>query len=162
MTRVWLAMVGIMAVALLVARVQYMELGRELAETKAAHAMEMQAISDAALSAQQDAARARDEAARVIAELDARHHQALRERDDAIDRLMADVAAGRQRLLVAARCAAGAGGVSDSSSASGMDDGARAELDSSARPAYQALRRGIERCTEQLSALQEYVLAVRR
>ena len=70
------------------------------------------------------------------------------------DALRADVDAGRQRLHVASTCSAAGGGMSKAGASARVGDGARAELDPSARPDYFALRAGIERVTAQLSACQ--------
>lgn len=70
------------------------------------------------------------------------------------DALRADVDAGRQRLHVAASCAAASGGMPQAGAAARVGDGARAELDPAARSDYFALRAGIRRLTAQLEACQ--------
>lgn len=70
------------------------------------------------------------------------------------DVLRADVDAGRQRLHVAATCAAASSGVPQTGAAARVGDGARAELDPAARSDYFALRAGIQRMTAQLAACQ--------
>lgn len=70
------------------------------------------------------------------------------------DRLRADVDVGRQRLHVAAVCPAAGGGVPKAGAGAGMGNGARAELDPTARADYFALRTGIQRVTAQLEACQ--------
>ncbi|MPS76594.1 MAG: hypothetical protein E2591_00800 [Achromobacter sp.] len=70
------------------------------------------------------------------------------------DALRADVDAGRQRLHVAAPCAAAGGGMSQAGASARVGDGARAELDPAARSDYFALRAGIRRLTAQLEACQ--------
>lgn len=72
------------------------------------------------------------------------------------DGLRADVDAGRQRLHVAATCPAASSGVSETGARARLGDGARAELDPSARPDYFALRAGIQRVTAQLAACQAH------
>lgn len=73
------------------------------------------------------------------------------------DGLRADVDAGRQRLLVRADCPTAHGGVSGAGAAAGVGDGARAELDPTARSDYFALRAGLQRVTAQLAACQKRV-----
>lgn len=68
--------------------------------------------------------------------------------------LRADVDAGRQRLHVNATCAAASGGVSEAGSAARVGNGARPELDPTARSDYFALRAGIQQLTAQLAACQ--------
>ncbi len=68
--------------------------------------------------------------------------------------LRADVDAGRQRLRVRAACPTASSGVSEAGASSGVDHGARAELDPAARSDYFALRAGIQRLTAQLEACQ--------
>ena len=70
------------------------------------------------------------------------------------DALRADVDAGRQRLHVAASCAAASGGMPQAGASARVGDGARAELDPAARSDYFALRAGIRRLTAQLEACQ--------
>lgn len=70
------------------------------------------------------------------------------------DGLRADVDAGSQRLHVAASCPAASGGVPKAGAGARVGDGARAELDPTARPDYFALRAGIRRVTAQLEACQ--------
>lgn len=70
------------------------------------------------------------------------------------DGLRADVDAGRQRLHVAATCSPASSGVSKAGTATRLGNGARAELDPSARSDYFSLRSGIQRVTAQLEACQ--------
>ncbi|WAI83185.1 MULTISPECIES: lysis system i-spanin subunit Rz [Achromobacter] len=70
------------------------------------------------------------------------------------DSLRADVDAGRQRLHVAATCPAASIGVPKAGASARVGDGARAELDPTARPDYFSLRAGIRRVTAQLAACQ--------
>lgn len=72
------------------------------------------------------------------------------------DRLRDDVDAGRQWLHVRATCPAAGGGMPQAGPASGLGDGAGAELDPAARSDYFALRAGIQRLTAQLEACQAW------
>lgn len=162
MTRAWLGLTAVLVLLLIGSRLQYAWLETELADAGLAHALSLKQISDTALAAQMSATQARDVRARDIAALDAKHYQALTETKHEIDRLAADVAAGRKRLLVAAKCPAGVDHVPGATSSAGLGDGARAELDPTSRPTHYALRRGLARVGEKLDACQSYVLAVRR
>jgi len=63
------------------------------------------------------------------------------------DGLRADVDAGRQRLHVAATCPAAGSGVPQAGTGARVGDGARAELDPTARSDYFVFRAGIQRMT---------------
>lgn len=90
---------------------------------------------------------------------EAKQYKELRNAEVEIERLRADVDAGRQRLRVRATCpASGTAGVPEAGTASGVDHGATAELDQAARSDYFALRAGIERVTQQLAACQARLL----
>lgn len=89
------------------------------------------------------------------AETETRLYGELRNAETENASLRADVDAGRRRLLVRATCPASPGaGLSDASTAAGVDHGTAAELDPAARPAYFALRDGIKRVTAQLEVCQ--------
>ncbi|AZV94499.1 lysis protein [Pseudomonas sp. S 311-6] len=89
------------------------------------------------------------------AETEARLYGELRNAENDNESLRADVDAGRRRLLVRAACpASSVTGLPDTSTAAGLGHGATDELDPAARPAYFALRSGIERVTAQLEACQ--------
>ena len=94
------------------------------------------------------------ESAERVAEIDAKRTKEVQDAQRANDRLRADVAAGARRLRVRAKCPAG---VSAPPAASGVDSDPTAELSSSARQDYHALRAGIAQVTGQLLACQDYV-----
>lgn len=81
----------------------------------------------------------------------------LREAKDANDRLSAAVAAGERRLRVAAKCPG-----ATSAAGAGVDHAGTAELDPAARPAYFALRDGIDQQRQQLMACQGVLLSERQ
>lgn len=72
------------------------------------------------------------------------------------DRLSAAVAAGERRLRVAASCPASAPATS-----AGVDHAAAPELDAASRPAYFALRDGIDQQRQQLMACQSVLRSER-
>lgn len=103
-----------------------------------------------------------------IADIDRTHTAALKEKADEISALRARVAAGTERLRVAARCptvqpAAGAGvdhGKADGPAAVPGQPG-DAYLDPAAEPSYFALRDGIAHQREQLQACQSILASER-
>lgn len=89
---------------------------------------------------------------RDVAALDAKYTGELQDAKATIDQLEHDVATGKRRLQLNARCATnGAPGTS------GMDDGSSPRLTDSAERDYFTLRERIEIVTKQLTGLQEYV-----
>lgn len=93
----------------------------------------------AALERQADAARA---LAAALTQIDRDRLKELKDAQDQVDRLAADVAAGRVRLVVQGLCGgAGAAGAGTA----GLDGGGTCELDPASRQDYFALRAGIER-----------------
>ena len=88
---------------------------------------------------------------RDVAELDARYTKELADANATIESLRADVSAGRKRLQVAATCAKSTTG------ASSMGDGESPGLTADAELNYYRLRSGIDRITEQVNYLQEYI-----
>ena len=88
---------------------------------------------------------------RDVAELDARYTKELADANATIESLRADVSAGRKRLQVAATCAKSTTG------ASSMGDGESPRLTADAELNYYRLRSGIDRITEQVNYLQEYI-----
>lgn len=81
------------------------------------------------------------------------HAAQLRKDQDETNSLRDRVSAGPVRLLVAAKCPA-APVLPEAASATGVDSGARSELDRAAESAYFALRDGIDRASAQLAACQ--------
>lgn len=88
---------------------------------------------------------------RDVASLDAKYTQELADAQETINQLERDVASGRKRLQVSARCE------SNTPSPTGMDDAASPRLTDSAERDYFTLRERIETVTKQLTGLQEYV-----
>jgi hypothetical protein len=115
-----------------------------------------------------DAAALERRQAAAIADIDRQHTDALKEKADEISDLRARVAAGSDRLRVAARCpvqpaAAGAGvdhGKADGPAAVSGPAG-DAYLDQSSEPYYFALMEGLVHQREQLLACQEILASER-
>ncbi|HIC1674266.1 TPA: lysis protein [Escherichia coli] len=91
---------------------------------------------------------------RDVAELDAKYSKELADAKAENDALRDDVAAGRRRLLVQARCP---DPVRESPATSGVDDAGAAELTPGAREHYYRLRDGIETSDKMIRGLQEYI-----
>lgn len=114
----------------------------------------------AVVAAERAAKRERDRRAAEMAAIDQRHLKQLQEKTDEIERLRSDVAAGRSRLRVAARCpvqapagpGVGAGAAAEPGAAAGSTGDAY--LDPAAEPAYFALKAGLVKQREQLLACQ--------
>ncbi|WP_435521444.1 lysis protein [Atlantibacter hermannii] len=89
---------------------------------------------------------------RDVAALDAKYTKELADAQQNIDQLERDVAAGRKRLQISARCPA-----NGAASAPGVDDGTAPGLTDAAERNYFTLRKRIETVTKQLTGLQVYV-----
>lgn len=89
------------------------------------------------------------------------HYQELAHAQENTDRLRADLAADRQRLLVKVRGPASCGGVPAATGASGVDDGAQyAELHPATAADLAALAGDADRCAVRLNGLQAWVREV--
>ncbi|UMR98611.1 lysis protein [Escherichia coli] len=92
---------------------------------------------------------------RDVAALEAKYLKELADAKAENDALRDDVAVGRRRLLVKARCA---DSVREAPPAtSGVDDAGAAELTPGAREHYYRLRNGIETSDKMIRGLQEYI-----
>ncbi|WP_312925299.1 lysis protein [Atlantibacter hermannii] len=89
---------------------------------------------------------------RDVAALDAKYTKELADAQENINQLERDVAAGRKRLQISARCPA-----NGATSATGMDDATGPRLTDAAERDYFTLRERIETVTKQLTGLQDYV-----
>ncbi|MGQ3910030.1 lysis protein [Enterobacter hormaechei] len=89
---------------------------------------------------------------RDVAALDAKYTGELQDAKATIDQLERDVATGKRRLQLNARCT-----TNGAASSSGMDDATGPRLTDSAERDYFTLRERIEIVTKQLTGLQEYV-----
>jgi len=89
---------------------------------------------------------------RDVAALDAKYTGELQDAKATIDQLERDVASGKRRLQLNARCT-----TNGATSTTSMDDGTGPRLTDSAERDYFTLRERIETATKQLTGLQEYV-----
>lgn len=89
---------------------------------------------------------------RDVAALDAKYTGELQDAKATIDQLERDVATGKRRLQLNAKCT-----TNGATSSSGMDDGTGPRLTDSAERDYFTLRERIEIITKQLTGLQAYV-----
>ncbi|MCS6455998.1 lysis system i-spanin subunit Rz [Burkholderia thailandensis] len=145
---------------------------RRLADVHAARALDAQrraealdAISRAALDAEQRAIAAHDAAASAVAAVDQRTTKERNEHEAESRSLRAALAAGTERLRVAVRncTAANRDGMSGASSAAGLGDGAAAyaDVDPAVAERVFAVAGDDQREIDKLTALQGYVCAVR-
>ncbi|WP_195605900.1 lysis protein [Klebsiella oxytoca] len=89
---------------------------------------------------------------RDVAALDAKYTGELADAKATIDQLERDVASGKRRLQLHARCPAnGATGTT------GMDDASGPRLTDAAERNYFSIRERIETVTKQLTGLQDYI-----
>ena len=89
---------------------------------------------------------------RDVAALDAKYTGELQDAKATIDQLERDVATGKRRLQLNARCS-----TDGTTGTTGLDDGASPRLTDSAERDYFTLRERIETATKQLTGLQAYV-----
>ncbi|EOL8940744.1 lysis protein [Cronobacter dublinensis] len=89
---------------------------------------------------------------RDVAALDAKYTQELANAQSTINQLERDVATGKRRLQLNAKCS-----TSGATSTTGMDDGTGPRLTDSAERDYFTLRERIATVTKQLTGLQQYI-----
>ncbi|MDU2023479.1 MAG: lysis protein [Leclercia adecarboxylata] len=89
---------------------------------------------------------------RDVAALDAKYTGELQDAKATIDQLEHDVATGKRRLQLNARCT-----TNGATSTTGLDDGTGPRLTDSAERDYFTLRERIETATKQIAGLQQYV-----
>lgn len=89
-----------------------------------------------------------------VAVLDAKYTQELRNAQDTIDQLRADIDAGTKRLSVRAKC------VSKATGTSSVGDAGTAELDAAARQDYYRLREQMILADKQIRYLQDYIRSI--
>jgi len=133
------------------------------AESKlqAEHSQAMQAVSDAAALAAQQALARQTELSSQIAAIDAAHAEEIERAKIENDRLRGDVLSGARRLSVVAKCPDGARGVPANSSGSGVDHAdTRAELDPKAADRIIRIANDGDTAIMQLTACQAFIKAV--
>lgn len=89
---------------------------------------------------------------RDVSALDAKYTKELADAQENINQLERDVAVGRKRLQISARCP-----TNGAASTASVDDGAGPRLTDTAERDYLTLRERIETTTKQLTGLQAYV-----
>ena len=152
---------GLIVVLLLGLAWQQTRVSNEKADhqrTKTQHAEVLRDLADKTLKVYR-AAVADDEARKkVLAALDAKHTKELNDEKANLEKLRADVAAGRVGLRVNAVCTPAAGtDVPQATGATSVADAAGPRLDDAAERDYFTLRERIETVTNQLTGLQAYV-----
>ena len=127
-------------------------------KTKADNAEVLRVLADKTLKAYQ-AVVADDEARKkAVAALDAKHTKELNDEKAKLEKLRADVAAGRVGLRVNASCAPAAGtGVPSATGAASVVDATGPRLTDAAERDYFALRTRVETSRKQIEGLQDYV-----
>ena len=126
--------------------------------TKTQHTEVMRDLADKTLKAYQ-AAVADDEARKkVLAALDAKHTKELNDEKAKLEKLRADVAAGRVGLRVNAVCPPAAGtDVPPATGSTSVADATGPRLDDAAERDYFRLRDGIATAQRQIAGLQDYI-----
>ena len=89
---------------------------------------------------------------RDVAALDAKYTKELADAKENINHLERDVAAGKRRLQVSARCPA-----NGTASAPGVDDATSPRLTDAAERDYFTLRERIETVNKMINGMQEYI-----
>ncbi|WP_313079499.1 lysis protein [Atlantibacter sp.] len=89
---------------------------------------------------------------RDVAALDAKYTKELADAHENINQLERDVAAGRKRLQISARCPA-----NGATSATSVDDGTTPGLTDAAERDYFTLRERIETSGKMIAGLQDYI-----
>ena len=135
---------------------------KQLADLNASHQADLAAISTAAADRVRQVLEKQQAAQKILADHDAK---ATKEKAHALaenERLRADVAADDRRLRIAGRCSAGSGKLSDTASATRVDDGGAVELAGATGRTVFDIRAGIIKDRAALKGLQEYVREVCR
>ena len=131
------------------------------ANTRGGHAEVLRDLADKTLKVYQ-AAVADDEARKkATAALDAKHTKELNDEKAKLEKLRADVAAGRVGLRVNATCTSAAGtDVPPATGATSVDDATGPRLTDAAQRDYFTLRAGVETSRKQIEGLQDYIRSV--
>ena len=131
------------------------------ANTRASHAAVLRDLADKTLKAYQAVVAEDDARKKAVAALDAKHTKELNDEKAKLEKLRADVAAGRVGLRVNATCTPAAGAdVSSAASAASVVDATGPRLTDTAQRDYFTLRAGIETSRKQIEGLQDYVRGV--
>lgn len=104
---------------------------------------------------------AQREKLQILTALDAKYSQELTYAQSENERLAADIATGKRRLLIKTSCPSNSG-LPGTAATTRVDDGSTAELSASARQDYYTLRRQLTKTDKALAGLQAYVSEVCR
>lgn len=127
-------------------------------KTKADNAEVLRVLADKTLKAYQAVVAEDDARKAAVAALDEKHTKELNNEKLKLEKLRADVAAGRVGLRVNATCTPTAGtDVSQAPGATSVADAGGPRLTDSAERDYFTLRAGIETSRKQIGGLQDYV-----
>ena len=131
------------------------------ANTRAGHAAVLQDLADKTLKAYQAVVAEGEARQKAVAALDAKHTKELNDEKAKLEKLRADVAAGRVGLRVNATCTPAAGtGVPSATGATSVADATGPRLTDAAQRDYFTLRAGVETSRKQIEGLQDYVRGV--
>lgn len=125
------------------------------------------ALSASLLESQDKAAglqatlQAQREKLQTLTDLDAKYSQELTYAQSENERLAADIASHKRRLLIKTSCPTNSG-LPGTATTTSVDDGGAAELSASARQDYYTLRRQLTKTDKALAGLQAYVSEVCR
>lgn len=103
--------------------------------------------------------KAQREKIQVLAALDTKYSQELTYAQSENERLAADIASGKRRLLIKTSCP-GSPRLPETTGTASVDDGSTAELNHVARQDYYTLRRQLTKTDKALAGLQAYVSEV--
>ena len=130
-------------------------------KTKADNAEVLRVLAVKTLEAYQAVVAEDDARKAAVAALDEKHTKELNDEKAKLEKLRADVAAGRVGLRVNATCTPTAGtDVPPAASAASVVDATGPQLTDSAQRDYFTLRAGIETSRKQIEGLQDYVRGV--
>lgn len=125
------------------------------------HSQAMQAVSDAAALAAQQALARQTEMSSQIAAIDAAHTEEIERAKIENERLRGDVLSGARRLSVAAKCPASRGGLPGNYRSPSVDnDPSRAELDPAAADRIVRIANDGDTAIIQLAACQDFIKAL--
>lgn len=123
--------------------------------------MKSLADSEAQVSELRSTLEAQREKMQVLAALDTKYSQELTYAQSENERLAADIATGKRRLLIKASCS-GSPRLPETTGTASVDDGSTTELNHVARQDYYTLRRQLTKTDKALAGLQAYVSEVCR
>lgn len=127
-------------------------------KTKTQHAEVLRDLAEKTRAAYEALADEQTARAQAVAALDAKHTKELNDEKAKLEKLRADVAAGRVGLRVNAVCTPAAGtDVPPATGATSVADATGPRLDDAAERDYFRLRDGIATAQRQITGLQDYI-----